>query len=248
MTLRDWIRLAFRPPAEASKLDTGLRFTDILFGFVIKELFTRLQSWSDWSEAVRWQLVAATALILGSWIGFRRSLNRTGYEVKFFNLPFCRFILDQLMVILYFRIAVLTPPSPPKKPIPIDNLMDATMTSLVIVFVLYAIWDFGGIWMARAREPSGALKYPEIDKETNEKTTAQSIRDVPALVITLCGLGLIGGLHFLARATIGRHHPVIMFISAAILLVLYRFAKEIKTSWQRMRPTLSTLPPASPSQ
>jgi hypothetical protein len=246
MTQGDKIRLAFHPPAEPSKLDTGLRFTDILFGFVIKELFTRLQSWSDWSDPVRWQLVAATALVLGSWIGFRRSLNRTGYEVKFFNLPFCRFILDQLMVILYFRIAVLTPPSPPppKKPIPIDNLMDATMTSLVIVFVLYAIWDVGGIWMARAREPSGAFKYPEIDKATNEKTAAQSIRDRPALVITSCWLILIVGLLFLARATIGRHHPVIMFLLAAILLVLYRFAKEIKTSLQSMRRQLATSPPA----
>ena len=44
--------------------------------------------------------------MLGSWIGFRRSLNRTTYEVKFFNLPLFRFLMDQLMVILYFRIAV----------------------------------------------------------------------------------------------------------------------------------------------
>ena len=33
------------PPAK-DEADTSLRFTDVLFGFVIKELFTRLSDWS----------------------------------------------------------------------------------------------------------------------------------------------------------------------------------------------------------
>ena len=41
------LRKALAPPAEVSKVDTGLRFTDILFGFVIREIFLRLQNWSD---------------------------------------------------------------------------------------------------------------------------------------------------------------------------------------------------------
>ena len=72
-------RAVFHPPADVSKADTGIRFTDILFGFVIKELFVRLQNWSQLDWFVRWQLIAGTALVLGSWIGFRRSLNRTGH-------------------------------------------------------------------------------------------------------------------------------------------------------------------------
>src|SRR5688500_15778712 len=105
MTWRKRMLLVVSPPAEPTKRDTGLRFTDILFGFVIRELFIRLQDWGELAWFVRWQLIAATALVLGSWIGFRRSLNRSDYELKFFNLPLLRFVLDQLMVILYFRIA-----------------------------------------------------------------------------------------------------------------------------------------------
>src|SRR5438132_902411 len=109
MTGRERLRRVVSPPAEVSKVDTGLRFTDILFGFVIRELFLRLQNWATLPWFVRWQLIAGTALVLGSWIGFRRSLNRSSYELKFFNLPLLRFVLDQLMVILYFRVAVLAP-------------------------------------------------------------------------------------------------------------------------------------------
>ena len=106
------LRIALSPPPEDEERDTGLRFTDILFGFVIRELFIRLQHWSQLAWFVRWQLIAATALVLGSWIGFRRSLNRPTYQLKFFNLPLVRFFVDQLMLILYFRIATLTPDDP----------------------------------------------------------------------------------------------------------------------------------------
>lgn len=102
------LRLVLHPPPQPGQVDTSLRYTDILFGFVIRELFLRIQNWFQLDAAVRSHLIVGATLVLGSWIGYRRSLNRSSYEVKFFNLPLFRFILDQLMLILYFRIAVLT--------------------------------------------------------------------------------------------------------------------------------------------
>jgi hypothetical protein len=98
--MKKLIRVALSPPAAFDRRDTGLRFTDILFGFVIREIFVRLQEWSELDAIVKWQLVASSMLVLGSWIGFRRSLNRSDYQPKFVNLPFLRFVIDQLMIIL----------------------------------------------------------------------------------------------------------------------------------------------------
>ena len=47
------LRLALRPPAAVGQVDTGLRFTDVLFGFVIRDLFLRLE---DWSQAHSWSI------------------------------------------------------------------------------------------------------------------------------------------------------------------------------------------------
>src|ERR1700722_10238927 len=102
------LRLALHPKPELERFDTSLVYTDILFGFVIWELFRRLQNGTLLDPAVLLQPIVGTTLVLGSWIGFRRSLYRPIYQVKFFNLPLFRFIADQLMLILYFRVAVLT--------------------------------------------------------------------------------------------------------------------------------------------
>ena len=219
------LRKALAPPAEVSKVDTGLRFTDILFGFVIRELFLRLQNWSDLPGFVRWQLIVGTALVLGSWIGFRRSLNRQSYEVKFFNLPFFKFGLDQIMVILYFRVAVLT--DNPYKPINEDDLAQQTFDVLVFVFILYLAWDLLGIMMAKVKDDSG-WKYGKVTDGKSDPSTP-SRQDWPAVAITSACLVLVGLLLLLLdRGTIG---PTTAFVLGTAVLVVYRFAKEIKNTW-----------------
>jgi len=230
MTIGDRIRRIFSPPAEVSGLDTGLRFTDILFGFVIRELFLRLQNWATLPGFVRWQLVAGTALVLGSWIGFRRSLNRSSYELKFFNLPLLRFVLDQLMVILYFRIAVLTPTDPHPKIDP-GSLAHNTVKTLLFIFVLYALWDLGGIVMAAVKKKDGNPKYGEI---TNKEASDIPARlDWAALLITgliLITLALV--FLFTHDHRLGAGGANGLFIAATAVLLLYRFLKEVRSSWR----------------
>lgn len=219
------LRKALAPPAEVSTVDTGLRFTDILFGFVIRELFLRLQNWSDLPDFVRWQLVVGTALVLGSWIGFRRSLNRQSYEVKFFNLPFFKFSLDQLMVILYFRVAVLT--DNPYKSIDAHDLAHQTLQVLLFVFILYLAWDFLGIVMAWVKE-DGRSKYPRV-KDGEPDYATPNRKDWLAFAITLVFLALIGLLLILIDdECVG---PTLSFVLGTAVLVVYRFTKEIKNTW-----------------
>jgi hypothetical protein len=240
MSFRNRLGEALSPPASVSKFDTGLRFTDILFGFVIRELFLRLQNWGELDPFVRFQLIAGTALVLGSWIGFRRSLNRSTWEVKFFNLPFARFVLDQLMVILYFRIAVLTP-TDPAKPVVADSVVSDTAETLFLIFALYALWDLLGIGMAVANErawptdgQTGKWKYPKLDEEKKDRKqpVEQSTLDRKGLLITLAFLAPFAAFYWiLDDRHFGQTGARNLFLAATVLLLAYRFIKEVKTSW-----------------
>jgi hypothetical protein len=223
-----WRRILL-PPAAVDGRDTGLRFTDILFGFVIFQLFLTLQDAAELPWFVRWQLIVGTTLVLGSWIGFRRSLNRSDYQPKFFNLPLLRFVLDQAMVILYFRIAVLTP-NTTNATIDPSTLAHDTVTALLLIFALYAAWDILGIWMTYARE-DGLPKYTEIDKD-DKKTETPTKPNWAGTAITFVALGLFGLLYATThdRTLEVRDAEIVFAVSTAFLLA-YRMAKEIRTSF-----------------
>ena len=227
-----WLRLALRPPAAVGQVDTGLRFTDVLFGFVIRDLFLRLEDWSRLSWSIRWQLIVAAVLVLGSWIGFRRSIHRSQYEVKFFNLPFLMFIADQLMIIVYFRIATLTDIGGKGAPTPGD-LATRTLELLVVVFILYGIWDYLGRRMANAREgvaPADRPKYPEIDddkKMTDEPMTPSRV-GYAMTVATLAVLALLWW--WAAVRDLSTITAEWLLFGMIVILLLYRFAKEVRTS------------------
>ena len=166
-------QVVWHPVPEVGRIDTSLRYTDILFGFVILELFLRLQNWPELDTAVQWHLIVGTTLVLGSWIGYRRSLNRSSYEVKFFNLPLARFIVDQCMLVLYFRIAVLTDLKEPNL-LAASVLATATTRLAMYVFILYVVWDFLGIRMANTEDRTKKPRYPAVkeSEKTNDKQPA----------------------------------------------------------------------------
>ena len=157
--------------------------------------------------------------MLGSWIGFRRSLNRPTYQLKFFNLPLVRFFVDQLMLILYFRIATLTPDDPEKSPPGAGALAKHTAYILTLIFVLYLLWDFGGILM-------GAFgKYP------NSKPDPAGFAITALVLIAIGAMWLV-----LRRVDVGRSGAEISFAVASVLLLAYRFLKELRTSVRLVKP------------
>jgi hypothetical protein len=199
------------PPAEQTQHDTGLRFTDILFGFVISQIFLRLQHWGHLSSVSRWQLICSTVLVLGSWIGFRRSLNRSEYELKFFNLPLFRFMLDQAMLVLYFRVATLTPLNPTKE-VNVPQVTHDTVKALVFIFVLYLAWDLLGQVMAWLTKKYTASK-----------------RDLAAPFITALALGGCGYLLHVVSA--GSFNASMVLAVSTGILVAYRWLKEARSGW-----------------
>jgi hypothetical protein len=240
--LRKFVRGCRHPPPEAGKTDTSLRYTDILFGFVLSQLFVRLQNWSVLENDVRWQLIAGTTLVLGSWVGYRRSLNRTGFEIKFFNLPLFRFLIDQLMLILYFRVAVATQLDGTYALTSLE-LVASTTRLLVYVFALYVAWDLFGIWMAVAsmRDATGKLipRYPVLEKDHVGKeklTDKRSSPDWTGLVISVVTFLVLTIVWWFSRRVDSR-----LILPACIsVLILYRFAKEARSSWRLLNTTHST--------
>jgi hypothetical protein len=216
------LRLALHPVPEKDKLDTSLRYTDILFGFVIRELFLRLQSWTQLDRAVKLHLIVGAILVLGSWIGYRRSLYRSGYQVKFFNLPLLRFLLDQMMLILYFRVAVLTEVGGKGSPGGGD-LARSTTRLIMYVFVLYVVWDLLGLWMSKA-------KTTGTDGERKESSYPDQPVSVPGILITAVFMTLLVALWLLDDCVA----PNVLFLTTIALLLVYRWAKETRTSWQSL--------------
>jgi hypothetical protein len=231
--MRTAFRLAIHPIPELERFDTSLRYTDILFGFVIRELFLRLQSWTQLDLAVRLHLIVGTTLVLGSWIGFRRSLHRSGYQVKFFNLPLFRFLIDQMMLILYFRIAVLTDAGGRGVTVASD-LARNTVKLVMYVFVLYMVWDLLGIWMSTAKTTGADGKknplYPVV--RNSEMTNEQQRVNVVGFLITVGTTAFLVVFWLLANC----FTPNPLFLGTTALLLAYRWAKETRTSWQSLRP------------
>lgn len=161
-------------------------------------------------------------------LGFRRSLNRPAYEVKFFNLPLFMFILDQAMLILYFRMAVTTAEG--KEPLAPEALARVANDLVVWIFVLYVAWDLLGLWMAAARVPGGQRahpkpRYPEVNPKDNKMTHAPKATDWIGFAISAVTLSLLTLFRFGSRLSPNELLPCI-----AALLLLYRWAKEIRTS------------------
>jgi hypothetical protein len=231
------------PTPEPDRTDTSLRYTDILFGFVIRELFLRLQHSPDLTWPLRLQLVAATSLVLGSWIGFRRSANRPAYVVKFFNLPFSRFLLDQLMLILYFRVATLVPEvkDQAKTTTPSGDVLASATTSLIVwIFVLYILWDLLGIWTANATDSLGKPRYTKVTFDPAQGRNIKGEEKQKADWVGTCITFSFLVMFLCLRLTVDCLIPCATFVVITLLLLLYRWVKETRTTWQ-------SHPPPSPA-
>ena len=138
------------------------------------------------------------------------------------------------MLILYFRVAVLTPGPDANKSAPAAaDLASHTIRLVTYVFILYALWDILGIWMAMAKtkDQDGNAKplYPVVqDSAMTNKVQA----------INWVGFGVtLGSLAFLVVVWLfaGCFNPDLLFFVITAVLLLYRWAKEVRTTWELPR-------------
>lgn len=224
-------RLVFFTEADEDAAQTGLTFTDILFGFVLQELFVRLASWSEQPSAVDEQLIVGSVLVLGSWIGYRRSRKRSTYAPKFFNWPLVMLALDQVMIVFYFRVATLTPhpfTGPLMHP---GHLASETTWAILIVFGLYVLWDVAGIFMSYSKKyPNSTRDWWRVSITVGCAVAAIALHVVPSFSGAVSKHTVAPSTTHVA-ASAGTAELVLVL--SALLLVVYRWLKEIEGSWSK---------------
>ncbi len=221
-----------RFPAEIDTNDTGLRFTDVLFGFVIRELFLSLNKWKKLDGYTRAHLIAGAVLVLGSYIGYRNSLKRGQFKIRFINLPLLKFTTDQAMVALYFAFAVAVPHPPsgnPKFPLSAELArIDANL--LTLIFGLYLLWDLLSLAMHHTK-PGSVSRYADqlIDGKNYPGVTFTRT----GLVITFVFfLMFFAGRLFVDCHVLDNRGAMVFGGASALGLFLYRVAKDVP-NWQR---------------
>jgi hypothetical protein len=154
------------------------------------------------------------------------------------------------MIILYFRVAIVTQ-NPPRLPDGVDpwryraDILHKTVLALVFVFLLYLLWDATGILMgwarddkrlfAWAREGGKGLrrKYPKV--ENGRKTSRPEDADWVGMGITLGALVAVLVLYTITTAdTFSAKEADWSFCLAVAVILGYRFAKELRTSWKQL--------------
>lgn len=152
------------PELEKPENRTGVAFVSILFGLVVTEaaldFSTELAKWwDDGRAAVQESRLAHLAVGISvtalSWIGYHQSQQYPPFVIKFVNIPFFQFCLDVLMVVTYHSMVVVAETSQGDQVPTPSAVPEATL--LLVVFVLYTLWDVLGYRLAHDREY--AIRY-----------------------------------------------------------------------------------------
>jgi hypothetical protein len=129
------------------------------------------------------------------------------------------------MVVLYFRIATLTP-TDPSDPVRLDVVTHDTIKIALLVFALYAIWDLLGIVM------TFGTRYWKIDEKNLDDRNGRPSADIRGWLVTLLCLVLSAVLYlvWVDGSHITHRSAQWMLVAIGAILILYRWLKELRTT------------------
>jgi hypothetical protein len=186
---------------------TSLTFTDVIFGLVFTEIFTRASALYSLSTAVDVHLALSLAVAVGSYIGYRGSLKRGTYRLAFFNLPLLRFVLDLFMIFLYYVLAV-TPDETKNPRMPVDARTDSLV--VVVIFAAYLAWDLVSLLMV---------------SRGYERISFQGKRMVVTIVAFVLS-GFVGIIAWTVSSSLNQHLVIVVDSLLIAIAILYRWAKD----------------------
>ncbi len=127
---------------------TGITFVDILFALAVGVALDPVAKWATHPKlnplprGNAMNLGVAIVVILTSFIGYHNSVNRPRFKIRFVNIQLIKFLLDILMVAVYFAIAAFAA----KKP----AVARPETVLVAVTFLLYVLWDLTG-WYEKGR-------------------------------------------------------------------------------------------------
>jgi hypothetical protein len=103
----------------------------------------------------------------------------------------------------------------------------------MLIFGLYFVWDWLGIWMVSVRIREGDTFVPKYPKIEEEKMTGEpQQRNWVGTAVTGVFLATFIVLWLFAdNNTLSPAESTWLLVMATIALFLYRFAKEVRSSW-----------------
>ena len=207
----DELRRRLTKPGQVDLSETGITFVDVLFALVVTEGLEPLRRWESRPADGRWHLTVAAVLTLTSWIGYHTSKNRPKYEIRFLNWPLAQFVLDVLMVVVYW-IAITTYEKSR------DSMPSAWPEALLVsvAFGLYVLWDLVG-WRIRKSHDYGGPQVRPGDWWRRGVT----------MVATAVAVGLAIAAGLAQRNDWADVWVYRIDVGLIVLLVLYRIAKEL---------------------
>jgi len=131
-----------------AKDPVGIAFVAILFGIVVglmvadlaKEVYVMVNSDTGVRASRFSHLLVGVVLTVLSFLGYYASQNRPLHRIYFFNLPLALFVLDVLMVFVYYMVLGFTESAVgADKMTPTDARPEAILVA--VVFLLYFLWD-----------------------------------------------------------------------------------------------------------
>lgn len=160
----DWKRV-FRtvPELDRANKRSGAMFVNILFGLVVTTAASKIaeefvkgwqSGWESVSETKISHLIVAMTVTVLSWISYHQSQQYPPFLIKFVNLPLVQFGLDIAMVVAYYAIVETSEDGiarPSAKP-------EAWL--VLLVFVLYSLWDLVGHRWERDPAYTSILETP----------------------------------------------------------------------------------------
>lgn len=214
-----------------SRPHVGVSFVDVLFALVIGRILTQATDARSLPAPATAHLVVAVVLTICSWVGYHNSSFRPQERISFFNLAFWQFLVDIVLVGLYWLVATTAEYVPATgRPNGETSAVPETL-GVAGSFALYVIWD--QISRRINADPNSAPQ---------EKPDYARRRRVSVVFLCMSAAVTIGVL--LLKPT--RPVPVISVDAAlVVVLIMYRVAKD--HTWSEMWPIRISLGPKKPA-
>ncbi|MGA8725555.1 MAG: hypothetical protein WB565_10970 [Acidimicrobiales bacterium] len=139
----------------------GVDFIDILFGFVVAEIFAAFTTVQG-NEYASWaNLILALAIVVFSWLGYHKAKDAYSRTISFRDPSIIQFLIDVGVVALYLALvkqsehAQAVARLAPHQPLSIRP----QAITIIAIFGLYLIWDLLQIHLADDSKKSQATEH-----------------------------------------------------------------------------------------
>jgi hypothetical protein len=204
------------PVAETDRRGVSLVFVDVLFAAVATKILEQ-SSREGLPFEGKTQLALAAVLTITAWIAYHNSTNRAAYMMEYVNLPLVQFLLDLLLVYLYWLVATSAEEDATARPSVVPEAL-----ILAAVFLVFLGWD--RVALAMRRSP----RYPGVSMADDRPRRR-------AVTFSCFGMFAVFAVVSTVVETHDRHVVGALDLALAVGLIAHRYLQHLLagTPWPK---------------